>query len=68
MDIVFLRNVAIYFSESGKRETLSRVKSALRPGGYLLLGASETAMNLDEGLQRTPIDKTTWYRREAAAL
>src|SRR5262249_3603242 len=59
MDIVFLRNVAIYFSESGKRETVSRVKNALRPGGYLLLGASETAMNLEEGLQRTPIGMTT---------
>ena len=65
---MFLRNVAIYFSEAGKRETLSRVKSALRPGGFLLLGASETAMNLDEGLRRTPIGKTTWYRKEAPAL
>jgi chemotaxis protein methyltransferase CheR len=65
MDIVFLRNVAIYFSEAGKRETLSRVKNALRPGGYLLLGASETAMNLDSGLLRTPLGKTTWYRKEA---
>jgi chemotaxis methyl-accepting protein methylase len=41
------------------------VKNALRPGGYLLLGASETAMNLDAGLQRTPVGKTTWYRKEA---
>jgi chemotaxis protein methyltransferase CheR len=64
MDVVFLRNVAIYFSESGKMETLKRVRTALRPGGYLLLGASETAMRLDEGLQRVPIGKTTWYRKE----
>jgi chemotaxis protein methyltransferase CheR len=68
MDIVFLRNVAIYFSESGKRETVSRVRSALRPGGYLLLGASESAMNLDDGLHRTPIGRTTWYRKNAPAL
>jgi chemotaxis protein methyltransferase CheR len=66
MDVVFLRNVAIYFSDSGKRETLKRVRSALRPGGYLLLGASETAMYADEGLQRVPIGKTVWYRKEAA--
>ena len=64
VDIVFLRNVAIYFSESGKMETLKRVRTALRPGGYLLLGASETAMHLDEGLQRVPVGKTTWYRKE----
>ena len=53
---------------AGKRETLARVKNALRPGGYLLLGASETAMNLVEGVHRTPIGKTTWYRKEAPAL
>jgi chemotaxis protein methyltransferase CheR len=66
MDIVFLRNVAIYFSDSGKRETIKRVRNALRPGGYLLLGASETAMHLDEGLKRLPIGKTTWYRKDGA--
>jgi hypothetical protein len=31
----------------------------------LLLGASETAMRLDDGLQRVPIGKTIWYRKES---
>jgi chemotaxis protein methyltransferase CheR len=66
MDLVFLRNVAIYFSDSGKKETVARVRNALRPGGYLLLGASETAMHLDAGLQRVAIGKTTWYRKDGA--
>ena len=64
MDIVLLRNVTIYFSESGKRETIERASAALRPHGYLLLGASETALHLDTGLLRTPIGKTIWYRKE----
>jgi len=57
MDIIFLRNVTIYFSESGKKETM-------RPHGYLLLGASETALHLDQNLQRIPIGKTIWYRKD----
>jgi len=64
MDIVLLRNVTIYFSESGKNETIKRVSTALRPRGWLLLGASETALHLDASLQRTPIGKTMWYRKE----
>lgn len=64
MDIIFLRNVTIYFSESGKKETIKRASASLRPRGWLLLGASETALRLDESLQRTPIGKTMWYRKE----
>jgi len=65
MDIIFLRNVTIYFSESGKKETIQRLASSLRPNGYLLLGASETALHLDQNLRRTPIGKTMWYRKES---
>ncbi|HXY72747.1 MAG TPA: protein-glutamate O-methyltransferase CheR [Actinomycetota bacterium] len=64
MDIVFLRNVTIYFSESGKRETIRRAAAAMRPSGWLLLGAAETALHLDESLRREPVGKTVWYRRE----
>jgi len=64
MDIIFLRNVTIYFSESGKKETIQRVSTSLRPHGYLLLGASETALHLDQNLQRIPIGKTIWYRKD----
>ena len=41
-DIVFLRNVIIYFSDSFKKELLNRVARILKPGGYLFLGAGET--------------------------
>ncbi|MEW6765438.1 MAG: protein-glutamate O-methyltransferase CheR [Pseudomonadota bacterium] len=41
-DVVFCRNVLIYFSSISKQETLDRVIQAIRPGGYLVLGASET--------------------------
>lgn len=40
-DIVFCRNVLIYFSGDRKADILRRIHATLRPGGYLILGASE---------------------------
>lgn len=41
-DVVFLRNVLIYFNADTKREVVARVVSALRPGGHFCIGHSET--------------------------
>lgn len=41
-DIVFLRNVMIYFSDSFKKDLLERIARILKPGGYLFLGTGET--------------------------
>lgn len=40
-DVVFCRNVLIYFSGARKADILRRMHATLRPGGYLILGASE---------------------------
>lgn len=40
-DIVFCRNVLIYFSGERKMDILRRIHGTLKPGGYLILGASE---------------------------
>ena len=40
-DAVFCRNVLIYFSADLKADILKRIHGTLRPGGYLVLGASE---------------------------
>lgn len=42
-DVVFFRNVAIYFSEEFRRAVLESIRGILAPGGYLLLGATESA-------------------------
>lgn len=41
-DIIFCRNILIYFSPEFKQNILKRIAELLRPGGYLFLGASES--------------------------
>jgi chemotaxis protein methyltransferase CheR len=62
MDVVFLRNVLIYFDVERKREILSRVRRLLRADGYLFLGSAETTFNLDAGFQQVTLGKATCYR------
>ncbi|MEK1906938.1 MAG: protein-glutamate O-methyltransferase CheR [Pseudomonas sp.] len=45
-DIVFCRNVLIYFSAEVKKDILTRIHATLKPGGYLFLGASEALNGL----------------------
>ena len=47
-DIVFCRNVLIYFSAEVKKDILTRIHATLKPGGYLFLGASEALNGLPD--------------------
>lgn len=47
-DVVFCRNVLIYFSAEAKKDILTRMHATLKPGGYLFLGASEALNALPE--------------------
>lgn len=47
-DFVFCRNVLIYFSADVKKDILRRIHATLKPGGYLMLGASEALNGLPE--------------------
>jgi chemotaxis protein methyltransferase CheR len=47
-DLIFCRNVLIYFSSEVKLEILRKMHKQLRPGGYLLLGASESLSGLPD--------------------
>jgi chemotaxis protein methyltransferase CheR len=61
-DVVFMRNVLIYFDADTKRAILGRVRRLMRPEGYLFLGGAETTLNLDGAYQRVPIGKAISYR------
>lgn len=61
-DLVFLRNVLIYFDIETKKSILSRTLRLMRPDGYLLLGAAETTLNLEDRFERVPIDRAGCYR------
>ena len=49
-DVVFLRNVMIYFDLDTKRELIARVEQLIRPGGYLCISHSETLNAIDTKL------------------
>ncbi|GAA4628850.1 CheR family methyltransferase [Cellulomonas oligotrophica] len=61
-DVVFLRNVLIYFDLATKRAVLDRVRGALRPGGFLVLGAAETTIGVHEGYERVVVGRGAVYR------
>ncbi|MEO7040899.1 MAG: protein-glutamate O-methyltransferase CheR [Gemmatimonadaceae bacterium] len=64
-DIVMCRNVLIYFDTTTKKDVLERLASSLTPGGYLFLGATETAFGLTDRLVRLPDIPTSLHvRRE----
>jgi chemotaxis protein methyltransferase CheR len=65
-DVVFLRNVLIYFDVETKRQVLARIASMLRPDGWLFLGAAETTIGIDDRFERVATGRTSAYRLRGA--
>ncbi len=49
-DMIFLRNVMIYFNGDTKRQVVARVISRLRPGGHFVIGHSESLHEINDTL------------------
>jgi chemotaxis protein methyltransferase CheR len=61
-DLIFLRNVLIYFSIDTKKEILAKVRKILQPGGYLFLGAAESTLGIDPNFERRIFLRTSCYK------
>lgn len=61
-DVVFLRNVLIYFDIVTRKAILGRMRRVLAPDGFLFLGCAETTLNLDSEFERVPTGNYACYR------
>ncbi|MCU1279832.1 MAG: hypothetical protein JWM53_3378 [bacterium] len=66
VDVVFLRNVTMYFSRQAARAVMARVARALRPGGYLFLGYAESMSAISDDFDLQNTHGTFYYRRRHA--
>ncbi len=51
-DVIFCRNVMIYFDNPTKQKLCKRLYDSLKPGGYLIIGMSENLSNLQTDFER----------------
>lgn len=60
IDLVLIRNVLIYMSDSTRRTILAKVRNAMAAHGHVMLGATETLFDIDVGLVRTDSSVPTY--------
>jgi chemotaxis protein methyltransferase CheR len=66
-DIVFCRNVAIYFCESTRRTIFQRIAEIMLPSGYLFVGAQESLADLGPRFQPHQHCRSVYYRPNLGA-
>ena len=60
-DVIFCRNVLIYFDQDTKIGVFDRLARLMEPDGFLLLGAAETVVGLTDAFKPYP-DRRGLYR------
>lgn len=66
LDVVFCRNVLMYFTPEQSRAAIARIERALAPGGYLFLGHAETLRGLSSAFHLRHTHDTFYYQRRRA--
>jgi chemotaxis protein methyltransferase CheR len=66
MDVIFCRNVIIYFDLGSKKRVIESFYNMLRDGGYLLLGHSESLMNISTAFALRHLKNDMVYQKAAA--
>lgn len=64
VDIIFCRNVLIYFDQMTTKQLIRSLYQNLTPGGYLFLGHAESITDMNLGFKKVDSDKTFYYRKE----
>jgi chemotaxis protein methyltransferase CheR len=63
-DVVFCRNVIMYFSAEAMRVVVDRIARAMRPGGFLFLGHAETLRGISRAFHLCHTHETFYYQRK----
>jgi chemotaxis protein methyltransferase CheR len=66
-DVVFCRNVLVYFDGPTKTDVLDRIGQQLNPGGFLMLGAAESVVGLSTAFEATQ-DRRGLYKLTARSV
>ena len=64
-DLIFCRNVLIYFQDADRIKLIAKLTDALTPGGYLMIGHTETLLSISNSLQY--IEPAIYRKPEASA-
>jgi chemotaxis protein methyltransferase CheR len=62
-DVIFCRNVLIYFDEQAKQKVVSFLYHSLRPGGFLFISLSESLHNITRAFKPVIMNKVVMYQR-----
>jgi chemotaxis protein methyltransferase CheR len=63
MDLVFCRNVLIYFDDKAKQKVVSMLYDSLRPGGFLIIGSAESLHSVTRAFKPVVFNKVVAYQR-----
>lgn len=63
MDIIFCRNVLIYFDDASKKKAVGHLYDSLAKGGYLFVGFSETLHNITRLFRPVSIERSVVYQK-----
>lgn len=64
MDVIFCRNVLIYFDDRSKQRAVSFLYDSLAPGGFLIIGSSESLHNVTRAFMPMTIKKVVVYKKQ----
>ena len=60
-DIIFCRNVAIYFNPDTRKDLFDRLANQINPGGALVIGSTESLLGVTDRFDRQEYHNSVYY-------